>query len=220
MDATDCHDGWHHINNAWGALNVGVNFNVARNFYLEAKLHILIMHHQRRPRPFLNRISCHNAQRPLQLLAQPHRHTLRPLRNRAVISHMMPKYHDSYNQTYFAYQFSPLGAQVGISRSATIFGELGLAHRACCKWASDSTCNYLHFDYVCNAAIGWLWREHRGRIPLYGHCLNDCVCYETIILPFSSIRPRRIGGIKKKNQDDFVSLHKPLRPVRLSPSTT
>ena len=42
-----------------------------------------------------------------------------------MISHMMPKYHDSYNQTYFAYQFSPLGAQVGISRSATIFGELG-----------------------------------------------------------------------------------------------
>ena len=34
MDATDCHDGWHHVNNAWGALNVGVNFNVARNFYL------------------------------------------------------------------------------------------------------------------------------------------------------------------------------------------
>ena len=26
MDATDCHDGWHHVNNAWGALNVGVNF--------------------------------------------------------------------------------------------------------------------------------------------------------------------------------------------------
>ena len=34
MDATDCHDGWHHVNNAWGALNVGVNFQVARNFYI------------------------------------------------------------------------------------------------------------------------------------------------------------------------------------------
>ena len=43
----------------------------------------------------------------------------------AVISHLMPKYGDSYNQTYFAYQFSPLGAQVDLSRSATIFGELG-----------------------------------------------------------------------------------------------
>ena len=43
----------------------------------------------------------------------------------AVISHMMPYHGDSYNCTYFAYQFSPLGAHVSISPSWAIFGELG-----------------------------------------------------------------------------------------------
>ena len=34
MDAMDCHDGGHDVNTAWGALNVGVNFNVAPNFWI------------------------------------------------------------------------------------------------------------------------------------------------------------------------------------------
>ncbi|MDE5634038.1 MAG: hypothetical protein K2I51_05180, partial [Muribaculaceae bacterium] len=43
----------------------------------------------------------------------------------AEISHMMPRHDDAYNKTYFAYQFSPLGAQFNISRSVSMFGELG-----------------------------------------------------------------------------------------------
>ena len=40
------------------------------------------------------------------------------------ISHMT--YHDSYkNRGYFAVQASPLGAEVGISRVCSMFGELG-----------------------------------------------------------------------------------------------
>ena len=34
MDATDMHDGWHHVNNAWGALNVGLNFRVLPKIWL------------------------------------------------------------------------------------------------------------------------------------------------------------------------------------------
>ena len=125
MDATDCHDGWHHVNNAWGALNVGVNFNVARNFYLGPSYtfsscttkggpdHSSIAYHA----IMLNGRYNYWHNRIVTLYGH--------LGIGAVISHMMPKHHDSYNQTYFAYQFSPLGAQVGISRSATIFGELG-----------------------------------------------------------------------------------------------
>ena len=125
MDATDCHDGWHHVNNAWGALNVGVNFNVARNFYLGPSYtfsscttkggpdHSSIAYHA----IMLNGRYNYWHNRIVTLYGH--------LGIGAVISHMMPKYHDSYNQTYFAYQFSPLGPQVGISRSATIFGELG-----------------------------------------------------------------------------------------------
>ncbi len=125
MDATDCHDGWSGVNNAWGALNVGVNFNVARNFYLG---------------PSYTFSSCTTKGGPDHSSIAYHALMLNGrynyYRNRivtlyghiglgAVISHLMPKYGDSYNQTYFAYQFSPLGAQVDLSRSASIFGELG-----------------------------------------------------------------------------------------------
>ena len=34
MDATNMHDGWHHVNTAWGALNVGANFKVNRNIWV------------------------------------------------------------------------------------------------------------------------------------------------------------------------------------------
>lgn len=34
MDATDMHDDWDHVNNAWGAVTIGVNFNVAPKFWL------------------------------------------------------------------------------------------------------------------------------------------------------------------------------------------
>lgn len=34
MDAMDCHDGGPDVNNAWGALNLGVNVNIAPNFWI------------------------------------------------------------------------------------------------------------------------------------------------------------------------------------------
>ena len=43
----------------------------------------------------------------------------------AVISHMMPKFGDSYNKGYFAGQISPLGAEVEFYPGASVFGELG-----------------------------------------------------------------------------------------------
>ena len=43
----------------------------------------------------------------------------------AVISHMMPKYLESYNKGYFAFQVSPIGAEVEFMPHAAIFGELG-----------------------------------------------------------------------------------------------
>ena len=73
MDATDCHDGWHHVNNAWGALNVGVNFQVARNFYIGPSYTFSSW-----TGTFIHSIPCHNAQRPIQLLEKQHRHIIRP----------------------------------------------------------------------------------------------------------------------------------------------
>lgn len=34
MDACNNHDGWNHVNNAWGALNVGLNFNVLPRLWI------------------------------------------------------------------------------------------------------------------------------------------------------------------------------------------
>lgn len=125
MDATNCHDGWSHVNNAWGAVTAGVNFNVLRNFYIGPSYtfsscttkggpdHSSIAYHA----IMLNGRYHYWSNRIVSLYAH--------VGVGAIISHMMPRHHDSYNKGYFAYQFSPLGAQVGISRVATIFGELG-----------------------------------------------------------------------------------------------
>ena len=125
MDATNMHDGWHHVNNAWGALNVGLNFNVARNIWIGPSYtfsstttkggpkHSSIAYHA----VMLNGRYSYWHNRIVTLYGH--------VGVGAIISHMMPKHHDSYNKAYFAYQFTPLGAEVGISRSATLYGELG-----------------------------------------------------------------------------------------------
>ena len=43
----------------------------------------------------------------------------------AEISHLQPRGGDAYNKGYFAYQISPLGADVQLSNRFTMFGELG-----------------------------------------------------------------------------------------------
>ena len=105
MDATDCHDDWSHVNNAWGALTAGVNFRGLGNSSIA--YHAIMLNGR----------------------YEYYRNNIVTLYGRvglgAEISHMMPRHSDSYNKTYFAYQFTPLGAQVGISRTAMIFGELG-----------------------------------------------------------------------------------------------
>lgn len=124
MDATDCHDSWHHVNNAWGALTAGVNFKVMPNFWLgpsytfsstttKGPHHSSIAYHA----IMLNGRYEYYRNRIVTLYGH--------LGLGAEISHMMPRDDDSYNKTYFAYQITPLGAQVGISRSAILFGELG-----------------------------------------------------------------------------------------------
>ncbi len=125
MDATNCHDGWHHVNNAWGAVTAGVNFHVLRNFALGPSYtfsscttkggpgHSSIAYHV----VMLNGRYSYWHNRIVTLYGH--------VGVGAIISHMMPKHHDSYNKAYFAYQFTPLGAEVGISRSATLYGELG-----------------------------------------------------------------------------------------------
>lgn len=130
MDACDCHDGWNNVNTAWGALTAGVNFKVAPKIWVGpsytfsstdtkgGKLKSKIAYHaimvNGRYEYFRNSI--------VKLYAH--------LGLGVVISHMQPNQDvypnfDPYNKTYFAIQASPLGADVDLDNTWTLFGEVG-----------------------------------------------------------------------------------------------
>lgn len=125
MDATDCKDGWKHVNNAWGAVNAGLNFRVMPK--LRIGLSYTFSSTTTKHGPDHSKIAYHAIM--LNGMYDYYRNSIVTLYGHlglgAEISHMMPRYSDSYNKSYFAYQISPLGAQVGLGRTASIFGELG-----------------------------------------------------------------------------------------------
>ena len=122
MDATDMHD-YGAVNNAWGALTAGVNFKVAPKCYIggtytfssasykhsddaNAYYHVVMLN----GRYDYYRTSIVNLYAHLGL--------------GVCFTHMADDdWHK--NKSYFAFQAVPLGAEVGISRAASIFGELG-----------------------------------------------------------------------------------------------
>lgn len=125
MDCTDMHDGWGGVNNAWGALTAGVNFQVAPKFWLG---------------PSYTFSSCstkggshasHIAYHVIMLNAryQYWQNSIVKLYGHAAlgadISYMQPKGGDNFSKGYVAFQVSPLGAQVDLNRNVSIFGELG-----------------------------------------------------------------------------------------------
>lgn len=123
MDASDCHDGGSDVNNAWGAINAGVNFNVAPKFWIGPSY---TFSSTSRKHFSDNKFYYH----AIMLNGRYHywRNSIVTLYGKiglgAIISHQTWE-GDSKNSSYFAYQFTPLGAQVGISRSVDMFGELG-----------------------------------------------------------------------------------------------
>lgn len=125
MDATDCHDGWHHVNNAWGALTAGVNFQINRKMWIGPSY--TFSSTTTKGGPDHSSIAYHAIM--LNGRYEYYRNSIVSLYGHiglgVEISHMMPKYDDAYNCTYFAYQFTPIGAQFGITRSVLMFGELG-----------------------------------------------------------------------------------------------
>lgn len=124
MDAADYHDGWHGVNNAWGALNVSFNVQVARNFWIGPSYTFSSTttkgeHH--------SNIAYHAIM--LNGRYDYYRNSIVTLYGHlgvgAEISHMQPRGGDAYNKGYFAFQLSPVGADIDITRSFMIFGELG-----------------------------------------------------------------------------------------------
>ena len=124
MDATDMKDGWDHVNNAWGALNAGLNFRVARNLWIgpsytfsstttKGPHHSNIAYHA----VMLNGRYHYYSNSIVSLYGK--------LGLGVEFSYMQPRGDDAYTKSYCAFQIVPLGAQVDINRQWAMFGELG-----------------------------------------------------------------------------------------------
>lgn len=121
MDATDMHDGGK-INTAWGALTAGVNFKVAPKFYIGPSYTFSSTSFKHSDVNAYYHVIMLNAR------YEYWRNSIVTLYGHAGIGADIT--HISYdgeaiNKGYFAFQISPVGAQVGISNAFTLFGELG-----------------------------------------------------------------------------------------------
>ena len=124
MDAADYHDGWHHVNNAWGALNLGFNVKVLPKFWIGPSYTLSTTttkgeHH--------SNIAYHAIM--LNGRYDYYRNSLLTMYGHvgigAVISHMQPYEGDAYNKGYFGMQLSPVGVDVSLSPMFNLYGELG-----------------------------------------------------------------------------------------------
>jgi len=125
MDASDCHDGWHGVKNAWGALSAGLNFRVADRIWVGPSY--TFSSTNTKGGPGRSHVAYHVVMANGRY--EYYRNKIVTLYGHlglgVVVSHMMPNAGDSYNNTYFGMQISPVGASVGISRRVAMYGELG-----------------------------------------------------------------------------------------------
>lgn len=124
MDAANYHDSWKHVNNAWGALNVGFNVKVLPKFWIGPSYTFSSTttkgaHHSNIAYHAIMINGRYDYYRNSLLTMYGH------LGVGAEISHMQPRDDDAYNKGYFAFQLSPVGVDVQLSRAFTMFGELG-----------------------------------------------------------------------------------------------
>lgn len=124
MDASDYHDSWHGVKSAWGALNLSFNYRILPKLWIGPSYTFSSTSTK-------GANSSSIAYHAIMFNARYDYYSNRIVKLYghagvgAEISHMMPKGGDSYNKGYFAYQISPLGADVDLTRSWTIYGELG-----------------------------------------------------------------------------------------------
>lgn len=128
MDCMGMHDDWRHVHTAWGALTAGVNFKIAPKFWIgpsytfsstctdggrnasHIAYHVLMFN----ARYEYLKIGIVNLYAHVGLGAD--------------ISYMMPNEimgMDNYSKGYFAFQLSPIGANVNFHRNVAFFAELG-----------------------------------------------------------------------------------------------
>ncbi len=124
MDAADYHDGWHGVNTAWGGVTVAFNVKLTRNFQIGPSY---TFSSTTTKGPESSKIAYHAIM--LNGRYDYYRNSIVKLYGHfgigAEISHLQPRFGDAYNKGYFAFQLSPVGADFDVTRSFTIFGELG-----------------------------------------------------------------------------------------------
>ncbi|MCM1163202.1 MAG: outer membrane beta-barrel protein [Muribaculaceae bacterium] len=122
MDATDMHD-YGAVNNAWGAVTAGVNFKVMPSFMLGASYTFSSASYKHADDA--------NAYYHVFMLNGKYnywRNSIVTLYAHGALGVCLTHMADDdwhKNKSYFAFQASPLGAEVGLSRVTTMFGELG-----------------------------------------------------------------------------------------------
>lgn len=125
MDAGDCADGWDDVNNAWGALNVGLNFKILPNVWIGPSYTFSSTTTKGGPKH--SNIAYHVIM--LNGRYEYYHNSIVKMYGHvgigSIISHLQPRKYDSYNKGYFAIQISPICAQVDLNRQWAIFGELG-----------------------------------------------------------------------------------------------
>lgn len=125
MDGSDMHDGWHHVNTAWGALNAGLNFKIAPKIWVGPSYTFSSTTTKGGPE------CSHIAYHAVMMNGRYHYYTNSYVTLYAKFglgvefSYMQPYEHDNYTKTYCAFQVVPVGASVDISRSLGMFAELG-----------------------------------------------------------------------------------------------
>lgn len=125
MDASDCHDGWGDVKNAWGALTAGVNFRLTDRLWAgpsytfsstttkggSARSHIAYHAILANGRYDYYRSGMFTMYAHVGL--------------GVIVSYMQPRGGDNYSCTYFGMQLSPLGVRAALNNKVSLFGELG-----------------------------------------------------------------------------------------------
>ena len=125
MDATDMKDGWKHVNTAWGALNVGLNFRVTPKIWIGPSY--TFSSSTTKGGPEHSNVAYH----AVMLNGRYHyyRNSIVSLYAKVGLdvefSYMQPRHDDSYTKAYCAFQIVPVGAQVDLSRDWAMFAEAG-----------------------------------------------------------------------------------------------
>jgi hypothetical protein len=139
MDATNCHKGFDRVDCAWGALNASLWIPVSRSVSLGASYTfssastpediafesvngVVRADDGRRGKVAYHAILLNTKVdywRRCSLSLYAH------VGVGAIIAHMQPPFAHHYGKGYFAYQISPLGAEVGLGKHVAMFAEVG-----------------------------------------------------------------------------------------------